>query len=509
MTFHRRIGNMTRAVICLPTPDPDILARRDEILRALRALVPAANVIEEPLRLAAYETDALTAYRQRPLVVVLPETTAQVAALLAFAHREGVNVVPRGAGTSLSGGAIPAADAIVIALGKFNRILDIDYANRCVVAQCGVTNLAISHAVAAEGFYYAPDPSSQIACTIGGNVAENSGGVHCLKYGLTTNNVLGVELVTPDGEVVRLGGRHLDAGHYDLLGLTVGSEGLLGIVTEVTVRILRRPQVARALLIGFGAVEPAAACVASVIAAGIIPAGMEMMDRPAIHAAEAFVNVGYPLDVEALLIVELDGTQTEVDYLIERVSAIAAAHGAASVRASANEAERLKFWAGRKAAFPAVGRLSPDYYCMDGTIPRRELPRVLTAIAEMSQRYGLRVANVFHAGDGNLHPLVLYDARIAGQEDRAERLAFSILELCVKAGGSITGEHGVGEEKKAFMPVMFAEPDLDTMQRVRCAFDPERLSNPTKVFPRPRLCAEKTGPYQPHPLETAGVAQLF
>ncbi|HEY8518649.1 MAG TPA: FAD-linked oxidase C-terminal domain-containing protein, partial [Gammaproteobacteria bacterium] len=431
-------------MICLPEPNPELLARRDDIVRALQALVGPERVIADDVRLAAYETDALTAYRQRPLAVVLPETTAEVAAVLRYAHREGVNVVPRGAGTSLSGGAIPAADAIVVALGKFNRILEIDYANRCVVAQCGVTNLAISHAVAAEGFYYAPDPSSQIACTIGGNVAENSGGVHCLKYGLTTHNVLGVELVTPEGEVVRLGGRHLDAGHYDLLGLVVGSEGLIGIVTEVTVRILRRPETARALLIGFPQVEQAGATVAAVIAAGIIPAGMEMMDRPAIAAAEAFVEAGYPLDVEALLIVELDGPEVEVDALVERVRDIAVAHGAASCRASADERERLKFWAGRKAAFPAVGRLAPDYYCMDGTIPRRELPRVLRAINELSAQYGLRVANVFHAGDGNLHPLILYDANAPGELEKAEAFGADILKLCVEVGGVLTGEHGVG-----------------------------------------------------------------
>ena len=410
-------------MICLPDPDEGIVARRGSIVRALRGLVAAGNVIDDDVRLAAYETDALTAYRRRPLAVVLPETTAEVAAILQFAHREGVKIVPRGAGTSLSGGAIPAEDAIVVGLGKFNRILEIDYANRCVVAQSGVTNLAISHAVAGEGFYYAPDPSSQIACTIGGNVAENSGGVHCLKYGLTTNNVLGVELVTPQGEVVRLGGKHLDSGHYDLLGLTVGSEGLIGIVTEVTVRILKRPQTARALLIGFDAVEAAGACVAAIIADGIIPAGMEMMDKPAIHAAEAFVGVGYPLDVEALLIVELDGPAVEVDYLIERVRAIAARNAARGIRVSTSERERLAFWAGRKSAFPAVGRLSPDYYCMDGTIPRRELPRVLRAMVEMQQRYGLRVANVFHAGDGNLHPLILYDANVPGELDEPKRSA--------------------------------------------------------------------------------------
>jgi len=477
-------------MICLPTPDEAIVARRAEIVAALRALVRPDNVIDDSLRLAAYESDALTAYRQRPLAVALPETTAEVAAILRYAAREGVKVVPRGAGTSLSGGAIPAADAIVVGLGKFNRILDVDYANRCVVAQSGVTNLAITQAVAAEGFYYAPDPSSQIACTIGGNVAENSGGVHCLKYGLTTNNVLGIELVTPQGEVVRLGGKHLDSGHYDLLGLMVGSEGLLGIVTEVTVRILKRPQTARALLIGFGSIEAAGKCVADVIAAGIIPAGMEMMDKPAIHAAESFVNVGYPLDVEALLIVELDGPVVEVDYLIERVAAIAAANGATSSRASASERERLAFWAGRKAAFPAVGRISADYYCMDGTIPRRELPRVLAAMIEMSQRFELRVANVFHAGDGNLHPLILYDANAPGELERAEAFGEAILKLCVDVGGVLTGEHGVGIEKRDLMTYQFDAADLEVQHRIKHAFDPEVRFNPGKVFPTLRRCAE-------------------
>jgi len=474
----------------MPEPDPGTLARRGEIVAALRTLVCSADVIEEPLRLAAYETDALTAYRQRPLAVVLPSTTEEVAAVLRYAHREGVNIVARGAGTSLSGGAIPAADAVVVALGKFKRILDVDYANRCVVAQCGVTNLAISHAVADRGFYYAPDPSSQIACTIGGNVAENSGGVHCLKYGLTTNNVLGIELVTPEGEVVRLGGRHLDSGHYDLLGLTVGSEGLIGIVTEVTVRILKRPETARALLIGFAAVEDAGACVAHVIADGIVPAGMEMMDRPAIEAAEAFVNVGYPLDVEALLIVELDGPAAEVDLMVERVRAIAATHASTSCRASSSEQERLAFWAGRKAAFPAVGRISPDYYCMDGTIPRRELPRVLGAMSGMSAHYGLRVANVFHAGDGNLHPLILYDANVPGELDKAESFGNEILKLCVDVGGVLTGEHGVGLEKRDLMTYQFEDRDLDVQHRIKRAFDPSLRFNPGKVFPTLTRCAE-------------------
>jgi glycolate oxidase len=474
----------------MPTPDPDILARREEIISGLRRLLPAESVIEEPLRLKAYETDALTAYRQQPLAVALPSTTNEVAKVLRFAEETGVNVVPRGAGTSLSGGAIPAADAIVVGLGKFNRILDIDYVNRCVVAQSGVTNLAISHAVAERGFYYAPDPSSQIACTIGGNVAENSGGVHCLKYGLTTHNVLGVELVTPDGEVLRLGGRYLDSAQLDLLGLTIGSEGLIGVVTEVTVRILRRPQTARALLIGFAAIEEAGAAVAGIIGAGIIPAGMELMDKPAIHAAEDFVNAGYPLDVEALLIVELDGPEVEVDCLIESVTEIANGHGATSCRASVSEDERLSFWAGRKAAFPAVGRISPDYLCMDGTIPLSELPHVLGAIGEMSEKYGLRVANVFHAGDGNLHPLILYDASNREEFEKAEAFGSDILRLCVDVGGVLTGEHGVGLEKRDLMPYQFDEADLEQQHRVKRAFDPELRFNPGKVYPTLHRCAE-------------------
>jgi glycolate oxidase len=491
-------------MICLPEPDAALLARREQIVRDLRGIVPPSNVIDEPLRLAAYETDGLTAYRSRPMVVVLPETTGQVAALLKHAHREGLKIVPRGAGTSLSGGAIPVADAIVIALGKFKRIVEIDYDNRCVVAQCGVTNLAISQAVAARGFYYAPDPSSQIACTIGGNVAENSGGVHCLKYGLTTNNVLGVEFVTPEGEIVRLGGKALDSGHYDLLGLLTGSEGLLGIVTEVTVRILRRPETARGVLLGFPTTEDAGACVAAIIAAGIIPGGMEMMDRLAIEAAEAFVHAGYPLDVEALLIVELDGVAAEVDFLLERVTAIAQAHRCSTCRVSQDEAERLRFWAGRKAAFPAVGRLSPDYYCMDGTIPRRELPRVLREIDALSLRHGLRVANVFHAGDGNLHPLILYDANQPGELDRAETFGNDILKLCVDVGGVLTGEHGVGLEKRDLMTYQFDPVDLEQQHRVKHAFDPDVRFNPGKVYPTLHRCAEQGrqhvhGGRTPHP----------
>jgi glycolate oxidase len=478
-------------VICFPELDAAILARSGSIRSALRALVPEHCFIDDSLRLAAYETDAFTAYRCKPLAVVLPENTAQLAAVVRLARDERLKIVPRGAGTSLSGGAIPLADAIVVGLSKLNRILEIDYDNRCVVAQPGVTNLAITHAVAERGFYYAPDPSSQIACTIGGNVAENSGGVHCLKYGMTAHNVLGVQLVTPDGEVVRLGGKHLDAGHYDLLGVVVGSEGLLGMITEVTVRILRRPQTARALLIGFASSEQAGACVAGIIAAGVIPAGMEMMDRPAIHATEAFVGAGYPLDVEALLIVELDGPAAEVDHLIGIVSDLTRTHGATCCRASTSESERLAFWAGRKAAFPAVGRLSPDYYCMDGTIPRRQLPRVLGAIYGMSQRYGLRVANVFHAGDGNLHPLILYDANQAGELERAEAFGAEILKLCVDVGGVLTGEHGVGLEKRDLMPYQFGPDDLAVQHRIKHVFDPEVRFNPGKVFPTLHRCAEQ------------------
>ncbi|MBM3559869.1 MAG: FAD-binding protein [Alphaproteobacteria bacterium] len=474
----------------MPEPDAVTLARRAEIVAALREIVPGEGVIEHEEALRVYESDGLTAYRQLPMLVVLPETTAQVSALLRYCHANNVRVVPRGAGTSLSGGALPLADGVTIGLGKFKRILEIDYANRCAVVQPGVTNLAISDAVAKDGWYYAPDPSSQIACTIGGNIAENSGGVHCLKYGLTTNNVLGVEFVLPDGEIVRLGGRHLDAEGYDLLGIVTGSEGLLGIVTEVTVRLLPRPTTARALMIGFASSEVAGECVAGIIGAGIIPGGMEMMDRPAIHAAEAFVHAGYPLDVEALLIVELDGPAAEVDDLIGRVRAIADGLGAVSIRVSESEAERLAFWAGRKAAFPAVGRISPDYYCMDGTIPRHRLPEVLKRMAGMSTRYGLRVANVFHAGDGNLHPLILYDANAPGELERAEAFGAEILTLCVEVGGVLTGEHGVGVEKRDLMGTMFSETDLAHQERVKCAFDPRQLMNPGKVFPTLHRCAE-------------------
>ncbi len=474
----------------MPLPDRAAIARRAELVAALREILPPDAVIAEETSLKAYESDGLTAYRQVPLLAVLPSTAAEVAATLKLCAAFGVKVVPRGAGTSLSGGALPLADGVLLGLARFNRILDIDYPNRAVVAQPGVTNLAITDAVQAQGFYYAPDPSSQIACTIGGNVAENSGGVHCLKYGLTTNNLLGVELVLMSGEILRLGGKHLDAPGYDLLGLVCGSEGLLGVITEVTVRILRQPETRRALLLGFDATAAAGDCVARVIGAGIIPAGMEMMDRPAIHAAEDFVGAGYPRDVEALLIVELDGPRAEVDDLAARVGGIARGCGARVVRMSAGEDERQAFWAGRKAAFPAVGRISPDYFCMDGTIPRHRLPQVLTRIAELSRQHDLRVANVFHAGDGNLHPLILYDANKPGELERAEAFGADILRLCVDVGGVLTGEHGVGVEKRDLMGVMFNDIDLAQQERLKCAFDPEQRLNPGKVFPLLHRCAE-------------------
>jgi glycolate oxidase len=476
--------------VAMPAPDQSVLARRDRIVAGLRAIVPGEGVIAAEREMRPYESDGLTAYRQLPMVVVLPETTEQVSRVLAFCHAERIKVVPRGAGTSLSGGALPLEDGVLLGMAKFNRIREIDFANRVAVVEPGVTNLAVTQAVEQAGFYYAPDPSSQIACTIGGNVAENSGGVHCLKYGMTTNNLLGCELVLMTGEIVRIGGKHLDAGGYDLLGVITGSEGLLGVVTEITVRILKKPECARAVLVGFCSSEDAGECVSKIIGAGIIPAGMEMMDAPAIHAVEEFVHAGYPLDVEALLIVEVDGPQAEADHLVARVETIAKACRAVTCRVSSSEEERLLFWAGRKAAFPAVGRISPDYYCMDGTIPRARLPQVLNRMRELSQAYGLRVANVFHAGDGNLHPLILYDANKPGELERTEAFGAEILKLCVEVGGVLTGEHGVGVEKRDLMPAMFTEADLAQQQRLKCAFDDRGLLNPGKVFPTLHRCAE-------------------
>ena len=474
----------------VPSPDSEILSRRDDIIAGLKSMLPDECVLDSLTSMRAYDADGLSSYRQTPLAVVLPTNVAQIASVMRWCKHNEVKIVPRGAGTSLSGGATPLADGILLSLAKFNKILDIDYENRCVVSQPGVTNLGITHAVEDAGFYYAPDPSSQIACSIGGNIAENSGGVHCLKYGLTTNNVLGVEIVTMEGEVIRIGGRHLDSGSLDLLGVLTGSEGLLGVVTEVTVRILRKPSTQRAMLVGFESALDAGKAVSDVISAGIIPAGMEMMDNPAIRAAEDFVNVGYPREAAALLIVELDGPSVEVDALLESVERIMRKAGANSVRLSQSEQERIDFWSGRKAAFPAVGRISPDYLCMDGTIPRKALPEMLVKMSSLSQQYGLRVANVFHAGDGNLHPLILFDANIEGDLERAEAFGADILRHCVALGGVLTGEHGVGIEKRDLMGEMFNETDLKQQQRLKCAFDPQHLLNPGKVFPQLHRCAE-------------------
>ena len=474
----------------MPKPDDVVIARRAEITKAMQAIVPGEGVIFDETELRAFECDALMAYRQLPMIVVLPENAEQVSKILKYCHENDVKIVPRGAGTGLSGGALPLADGITLGLSKFNRVLDIDFENRCVVTQPGVTNLAITQAVEQAGFYYAPDPSSQIACSIGGNVAENSGGVHCLKYGLTTNNVMGVEMVLMDGEIIRIGGKNLNAGGLDLLGVVTGSEGLLGVITEVTVRILQAPETAKAVLLGFDSNQAAGDCVADIIAAGIIPGGMEMMDTFAIQAAEEFVHAGYPLNAAALLIVELDGPQAEVNHLIARVVQISEDREAIYLKISETEEERLKFWSGRKAAFPAVGRLSPDYLCMDGTIPRGQLAHVLTRMTELSEQYGLRVANVFHAGDGNLHPLILFDSNVAGQTEAAEAFGAEILRLCVEVGGVLTGEHGVGVEKRDLMSEMFTEDDLKQQQRLKCAFDAKQLLNPGKVFPTLHRCAE-------------------
>ena len=476
--------------IQMPEPDASVLARRDEIIAALREIVPGEGVISSAAEMVPYESDGLMAYRQPPMVVVLPSTTKQVSQVLKYCHANGIRVVPRGAGTSLSGGALPLADGVLLGLGKFKRIREIDFDNRAVVVEPGVTNLAITQAVEHAGFYYAPDPSSQIACTIGGNIAENSGGVHCLKYGMTTNNVLGCEIVLITGEIIKIGGKCTENAGYDLMGVITGSEGLLGVITEVTVRILRKPETARALMVGFAEIEAAGRCVAEIIGAGIIPGGMEMMDKPAIHAAEAFVHAGYPLDVEALLIIELDGPGVEVDELIARVETIAQRCGSTTCQISTSEQQRLLFWAGRKAAFPAVGRISPDYLCMDGTIPRGKLPEALARIRQLSEKYQLGVANVFHAGDGNLHPLILYDANKPGETDRAEAFGADILRVCVELGGVLTGEHGVGIEKRDLMPEMFSEIDLVQQQRLKCAFDADGLLNPGKVFPTLHRCAE-------------------
>ena len=474
----------------MPKPNSETIAKRQKIAKDLTRLLGKQGVVAETEAMSPFESDGLAGYRQTPLVVALPASTEEVVSVLRYCNENELKIVPRGAGTSLSGGALPLADGVLLSLTRMNQILEIDYPNRAVVTQPGVTNLAITNAVEKNGFYYAPDPSSQIACSIGGNVAENSGGVHCLKYGLTTNNLLGLEMVLMDGERIKIGGKSLANGGYDLLGIMTGSEGLLGVVTEVTVRILQKPACRKALLIGYDDVVKAGETVSAIIAAGIIPAGMELMDNLAINATEDFVEAGYPRNADALLIVELDGPEAEVNALTERVSAITKKHGATSTRISADEEERLLFWAGRKSAFPAIGRISADYLCMDGTIPRHKLPEMLMRMKSMSQQYGLRVANVFHAGDGNLHPLILFDADAEGELERAEAFGADILKTCVELGGVLSGEHGVGIEKRDLMGEMFSEEDLKQQQRLKCAFDPMHLLNPGKVFPVLHRCAE-------------------
>ena len=477
--------------LIMPRVDRKLFAKKVEIIKNLKKIIKPENVLDHEDETRPFETDALSAYKQSPLAVLFPENTKEVSKILAFCNQERIKVVPRGAGTGLSGGALPLADSILLCLGKFNKILEIDYKNRCVIAQPGVTNLSITQAVEHNGFYYAPDPSSQIACSIGGNVAENSGGIHSLKYGTTTNNLLGVQVVFMDGTISRLGGKIYDSEGYDLLGLITGSEGLLCVITEVTVKILKKPQTVKAALIGFKTIEDSGRCVSDIIAGGIIPAGMEMMDKVLIHATDNFVKAGYPRDAEAMLIVELDGTETEVDELIERVSKIAKKNKSSSIKISKNEKQRLKFWAGRKAAFPACGNMAPDYYCMDGTIPRRKLAQVLKEIGRLSKKYNLPVANAFHAGDGNLHPLIMYDANDKKALEKTEKFGADILKYCVKVGGVLTGEHGVGVEKRELMCEMFNNNDIQQQIKIKKVLDSSSLLNPGKVYPILRKCAEE------------------
>jgi glycolate oxidase len=484
--------------------DPAQLASR------LAAIVGPGGVVSSLGERRTYESDGLPSYRAVPGLVVLPDTAEEVQRIVALCHAERVPFVARGSGTGLSGGALPLPEGVLISLNRLRRILEIDLDNQRVVVEPGVTNLAVTHAVAGAGFYYAPDPSSQQVCSIGGNVAENSGGAHCLKYGFTTHHVTGLEVVLPDASVVHLGGgKALDAPGYDLLGAFVGSEGTLGIATRITLKILRRPEVVSTLLASFATTDAAGEAVSGIIAAGIVPAAVEMMDALAIEAAEAAVAPGYPKDAGAVLIVELDGPAAEVEHEFRVVGEIAKGAGAREVRVARDDDERALIWKGRKSAFAAVGRISPDYYVQDGVIPRTALPLVLRRIAALSAESSLRVANVFHAGDGNLHPLVLYDAEIPGQAERAEAVASQILEICLENGGSVTGEHGIGVDKRDALGKMFSDADLAAMQRLRCAFDPLSLCNPGKVFPTPRLCGDRPGPRREHPVEAAGGGTVF
>jgi glycolate oxidase len=479
-----------------------------ELLRAFQRALGADSVIHEPAQLKTYECDGLTGYRVLPALVVLPRSTRDVQAAVRLCAAHELPFVARGAGTGLSGGAVPQADGVVISLARMNRILEVDIESGRVTVEPGVTNLAVTQAVEPFGFYYAPDPSSQQVCTIGGNVAENSGGAHCLKHGFTVTHVTALEVVLPDGEIAYLGGKGLDPPGPDLLGTFIGSEGTLGIATRITLRVLRRPEAVRTLLAGFGSTSAAGAAVSGVIASGILAGAMEIMDRLTLEAAEAAVQPGYPA-AGAILIVELDGNAVQVEDDMGRVEQICNECGATEIRVAADDAERALFWRGRKAAFAAMGRVSHDYYVQDGVVPRTRLPEALERIAELEREYGLRVGNVFHAGDGNLHPLVLYDRREPGEPERAKELAEAILEICLDVGGSLTGEHGIGTDKACRMPLMFSESDLEAMQRLRRAFDPAGLCNPGKIFPTPRLCGEVPGPYRAHPLEVAGLADRF
>ncbi|MEM9428047.1 MAG: FAD-linked oxidase C-terminal domain-containing protein [Pseudomonadota bacterium] len=465
----------------MPVPDKEILARKDKVVADLRRLIADDSVISDPFETRAYECDALTAYRCPPLAVVLPRSTAEVAKVLAYCNAEGVPVVPRGSGTSLAGGALPTADSVILGVARLTEVLETDFENRFVRVQTGRTNLSVTGAVEAEGYFYAPDPSSQLACAIAGTIAMNSGGAHCLKYGVTTNNLLGVTMVTMEGEIVEIGGAHLDPSGYDLLGLICGSEGQLGVVTEATLRILRKPEGARPVLMGFTSNEVAGACVSDIIKAGVLPVAIEFMDRPCIRACEAFAKAGYP-DVEALLIVEVEGSEAEIREQLEKIVAIARTHNPVELRESASAEESAAIWKGRKSAFGAMGKIN-DYMCLDGTIPVSALPEVLRRIGELSTEYGLEVANVFHAGDGNMHPLILFDANKPGDLETCEQMGAEILKLCVEVGGCLTGEHGVGIEKRDLMTTQFDAPDLEIQMAVKDVFDPNWLLNPAKVFP--------------------------
>ncbi len=484
-----------------------MLDTMQELAREIEAVVGPQGLITKPEQLRVYESDGLTVFRQAPALVVLPTSTAQVRDVVRLCKRYGVPFVPRGSGTGLSGGALPIEGCVVIGLSKMQRILDIDLPNQRIVVEPGVLNLWVTQKVAPHGYYYAPDPSSQQVCSIGGNVAENSGGAHCLKYGFTVNHVLGMEIVTADGDVVEIGGPTVETPGYDLTGIFVGSEGMIGICTAITLRLVRRAESIRLSLVAFASTDEAGEAVSGIIGAGIVPSAIEMMDNLAIQATEAATHAGYPLDAGAVLLVELDGRAVEVDEQQKLVQALCRKAGATEVRIARDADERILFWKGRKAAFAAMGRLSPNYIVQDGVIPRTTLPQVLREIAALSEQYGLRVANVFHAGDGNLHPLVLYPDR--DDYEKAEHLAGDILKTCVAHGGSITGEHGVGVEKRPYMSAMFSEADMETHQMISCAFDPDNSCNPGKVYPTPRLCGETPGKYVPHPLEIAGIADRF